>query len=176
MGRRPSFLNVEMQQTPRAIALMETVLRAVRPATILELGTGRGGMALYFCLYARATGAQFVTYDRDCTWTETELHRQLGFAQAFRQGDLQTAEAIEAIRMRMQQKGRVFVLCDNGHKPWEFRTFAPSLKSGDVIAVHDWGVEIGRSEVRPTVQAYGLHRICAPETEAEGMYRIWRRE
>lgn len=37
---------------------------------------------------------------------------------------------------------KVFLFCDNGDKPKEIRTYAPYLKSGDFIAVHDYNTEI----------------------------------
>jgi len=37
--------------------------------------------------------------------------------------------------------------CGSGNKPLEMQTFAPMLRTGDYVAVHDWGTEIGYDDI-----------------------------
>lgn len=45
-------------------------------------------------------------------------------------------------------QGVVFVLCDNGNKPAEMKTYAPLLRLGDYIAAHDYPLEITDKDLR----------------------------
>jgi hypothetical protein len=67
------------------------------------------------------------------------------------------------------------IYCDNGEKAMEFPFYAPVLRPGDVIAVHDyygavpqdvgegWKPEIDDDVIGPTVHRYGLTPITLPE-------------
>ncbi len=47
------------------------------------------------------------------------------------------------VRALISDAPRPLVLyCDNGNKPLEVETFAPALRAGDFLAVHDLGTEI----------------------------------
>ena len=54
----------------------------------------------------------------------------------------------EEVRDLISQAPRPFVLfCDDGNKPLEVATFAPALRTGDVLAVHDLGTEIFEHDI-----------------------------
>ena len=51
------------------------------------------------------------------------------------------------------------LFCENGHKIKEVQTYAPSLRQGDYLAVHDLGTEIHPSDIPQgfsQVLAHGL--------------------
>jgi hypothetical protein len=49
----------------------------------------------------------------------------------------------DEVRELIAAAPRPFVLyCDNGSKPLEVGTFAPALRPGDFLAVHDLGTEV----------------------------------
>ena len=51
-------------------------------------------------------------------------------------------ENADEIIVLIQKPGITVLFCDGGNKVREFKTFAPHLKKGDIIAVHDWMTEI----------------------------------
>ena len=46
---------------------------------------------------------------------------------------------------------KTYIFCDGGNKLRELNLYARLLKSGDRIAVHDWGIEIHPNQGRRTV-------------------------
>ena len=51
---------------------------------------------------------------------------------------------------------KTFIFADGGNKIQEFNTYAPLLKSGDCIAVHDWGVEINFESIQGVASDNGF--------------------
>jgi hypothetical protein len=56
-------------------------------------------------------------------------------------------EGRKIIEELIVESGTTILCCDNGDKPREFATFAPVLKPGDLIAVHDWNLEVREEDV-----------------------------
>jgi hypothetical protein len=43
--------------------------------------------------------------------------------------------------------GPTYLVCDDGDKRREFRTYVPLLRSGSIVSVHDFGCEFMESDV-----------------------------
>jgi hypothetical protein len=66
---------------------------------------------------------------------------------------------VEKIKGLISFLGPVYLVCDNGNKVKEFRTFVPSLDSGSIISVHDWSTEIQEGLVKDVIESCKLQAI-----------------
>ena len=73
----------------------------------------------------------------------------------FKHQDVFSTETQDHVRENIQEF-KTFIFCDGGDKALEFNTYAPMLKPGDCIAVHDWGQEIFYSQIQHTIDAHNL--------------------
>ena len=169
-----SFLGCQAIQFNVDFLVWERVLNTRRDLrSIIEFGSGSGGFSLYLALQAYQRDMQFATFDLWKTHSaETRLGKLLGMSEHCYAGDLFDGSARRVIN---ELPHPLILLCDNGEKPREFREFAPLLKAGDIIAVHDFGNEFGEADVLPN-----LRLLVAPlmHTECETMgslTRFWNR-
>ena len=178
-----AFLGLRMCQNRLAVPVLSYVLETGGFVRMVELGTQLGGLSVLLGLQCRLLGVQMHTFDREDSspygeWLDrfdVERHLVDIFSPA---GEAQVRELVEA-------PGRTLLLCDNGDKAREFRTFAPCLKAGDVIGAHDYHPdgdyderrwawrEIGEQDVRETCEAYGLlPYLQEAATEAAWLLRV----
>ena len=111
---------------------------------IVELGSGMGGFSFYLFLQAKKRVSQFDTWDiAPVHVATTKLGKDFGFDKCCHTGDVLNDETIiEVIQSIISKPGKTLLFCDNGHKPMEVNLYAPHLKVGDYLAVHDWEHEI----------------------------------
>lgn len=127
------------------IMQIEAFLRVVKPATIVELGTGEGMHTAYLALYAALNGAQVISVDAS---NEMDLiapladHLPLELVQA----DILKTDVVDKILAR-DLPGPLMLYCDNGDKPREVQRLVPQLAPGDYCIVHDWGLNIQEADV-----------------------------
>jgi cephalosporin hydroxylase len=97
---------------------------------VIELGTQRGGTSLFLNdLMNLYGGNNFVTFDRNKC--------DVGVNQVV--GDiLNDQKIIDLIKTNIQKEGKTLLFCDGGDKKCEFNKFAPFLKDGDFIMLHDY--------------------------------------
>ena len=134
------FLGFHMSQNRRAIPAWSYLLEKAGPvSTIVEIGTNIGGFSCLLALGALKIGATFDTLDV-CEFNE-ETRPLFEFLCArkggFHQLDVFSNEGQSLVKSRLSREGRALLLCDGGNKGKEFSTFAPFLKDGDIIGVHD---------------------------------------
>ena len=143
--RQGTFLGGIMRQSREAIDGWERALKPLEFKRIIELGTARGHFSLYLYMWCLVRQAQFFTFDIKRGLELGPVHDALGFGQRFREWDVlkKPEPIIEIIR----RPGVSVLFCDNGDKVTEVDLFAPQLKRGDIIAAHDWPVEIGPTDV-----------------------------
>lgn len=144
-----SFAGFPAAQSWNDLALWETFLSRYPVASILELGTWKGGMAVFLALQCRARGASFTTVDRDLG--QVEPQEMLGHLDAtILAVDLHGPEGIAQIRAILDGLPKPTLLfCDDGNKRMERRSFVPLLEPGDFAAVHDWNSEFGETDLDP---------------------------
>lgn len=135
-----SFGGIRALQTWADFLLWELVLNAhYELAGIAELGTAEGGFALYLHAQAQARRLEFRTYDRQAPPTGIPCFEELDvFANAGK------------VRAQLPSPGILF--CDNGDKPREVALYAPLLRAGELLVVHDWSDEgkgHGAAEIGP---------------------------
>jgi hypothetical protein len=110
-------------------------LTLVRPCGLVELGTGSG----VFSSWLAERVKWFATLDiRELNPQTPGFHR------------LNVWEDEDEIVALMAAAPRPFVLfCDDGNKALEVAKYAPALRVGDYLAVHDFGTEVIYSDIPP---------------------------
>lgn len=146
-----TFAGVRIQQTWSALFVLEQVIAEERPMRVIELGTGFGALTLFFSMF------RFV----DKVHTFDNKVESLTYATniLFSKENIFESHVKDKIRSLIGRQGKTFLFCDNGDKASEFILFAPSLKSGDIVFVHDWNVEIFEKDISDTVDKLGLEPV-----------------
>ena len=140
-------------------------LDSVRPQAILELGTGTGVFSRWLAEHV----AWFATVDIEPPQAGTPgFHR------------LSVWDNESEILALIKQAPRPFVLfCDNGDKPLEIVKYAPAVRPGDFVAVHDVGTEVTLDRDIPpwltVVRAGGLTVFCRKTGHPPFRDRVSRR-
>ncbi|MGE3190698.1 MAG: WlaTC/HtrL family glycosyltransferase, partial [Vicinamibacterales bacterium] len=136
-----SFMGVPMMQSRRSVIAFDDLWRHLdttheRPARIIELGSGQGGLSVQLQVYAAAVGAAFITYDRyDATGRHAVFER---FDIDSRVADVQHDFVAAEVAREVQKPGRTILICDGASKVDEVERFVPYLKSGDLVLAHDY--------------------------------------
>jgi len=162
------FMGAGMSQSYAAIYWFEYYYEAHRFDYVVEIGSQKGALSTYFANMAAITEAfYFDTFELypETSWYQRQ-HEGVGhwFAKLcdisphinFHFGDIFSADSQQHIQENMEQLDKTFIFCDGGNKIKEFAMFAPLLKSGDRIAVHDWNLEIAYPHIRGVCEQYGL--------------------
>lgn len=127
---------------------------------IVEIGTGHGCLTTVLGLWGAKLGIPVWSIDHKLMHNK-EIFNALHIH--FHQVDQYSKEACAYIMEHINDEP-VFLVCDGGNKPWEFRTFVPLLPVGSIIGVHDWGCEIDYDHpefgIRGVVEKY-----CEPFME-----------
>jgi cephalosporin hydroxylase len=130
-----TFFGLTMSQHPHAVIKLNQLLNATRPARIVEVGTGAGGLTVLFALFCKATGAALHSYDQQ-GGKHHELLAQLGYP--VRRGDaLGDPAVVEEIKSIVAREGRSVIFADAG-KAIEANLLIPVMKPGDLILMHDF--------------------------------------
>lgn len=160
-----------ISQTWQDLALWEAFLNVHRPASILELGTWRGGMAHFLSLQMKFRGGVFHTVD--CTDGFLDCRAQIEDAGGvFHQIDIFSDDGRERIREMIGSLPKPLLLfCDDGNKPLEWATFVPHLSSGDYAAVHDWLTEFHPENCVPELAPI-WHDECASVSSMTRFFHV----
>ena len=112
-----------------------------RIKSIIELGTGRGGLSMYLSLWAKRLG------DIPLHTVDINAYAAIddGLQPAFdlmginyHYMDMFSEECITLVK-KVMEDGPTFLICDGEDKPSEFQTFVPMAPPGSIVAAHDWG-------------------------------------
>jgi len=162
------FMGGGMSQSYAAIYFLEYYFEAHRFNYIIEFGSQKGALSTYFANLAGVTEAlYFDTFELypDEVWN-VRIHEGCGHWYSkladlsphinYYHQDIFSDETFSHVKENMEQLDRTFIFCDGGNKIQEFNMYAPLLKSGDRIAVHDWGLEIAYPHIQATCEKYNL--------------------
>ena len=147
------FLGLRMCQNRIAVAVLSYLLETGGFTQVIELGTQLGGLTVLLGLQCRMLGIRLDSFDLEAISPYAALLEQFGVQ--YRIGDIFSEVGSAAVRELIASPGRVLLLCDNGDKAREFRTFAPALKPGDVIGAHDYHPDGGYDARRWAWQEIG---------------------
>lgn len=141
-----TFLGTSMRQLWPDFLMWERFFQSHSVASMIEIGTGSGGLSLYFYLQAQQRRFVFWTYDiKQPEVIATVLGE--GMKRCFVQEDVFNSPSFHGLVTVAPRPLMLF--CDGGHKSREIQTFGPLLKTGDFVAVHDWPGEISEKDVEP---------------------------
>ena len=122
--------------------MLENVLASNKDIVrVVELGTGCGGLTLFFGLHMAARNGKVLTFDtrRRPVPSWYILAKLLNIT--FEQKDVFEAATVQEVKTFIKD-GEALVFCDNGDKKKELPLYTPVLKKNDLIMVHDWKIEI----------------------------------
>ena len=160
------FMGGGMSQAYSALYFFEHYIWLYGFEYVVEIGTQKGALALFFANMASVTEKfLFETYDisnydyynRENEGTGhwfDEIVKISKFVE-FYNCNIFSEWAIKNIKENIS-KFKTLIFCDGGDKKKELETFAKFLKSGDHIIVHDWDVEIIKEEADRIVDECGL--------------------
>lgn len=142
------FMGTGMVQSWPDLLIWEAFFNSYRVNTFLEIGTGHGGLSLFFGLQCAQRGIEFHTFDNVKSFPDNtplsvflDMNARFHHVDIFKEGHAQITELMTHGRKPLA------VFFDNGDKPREWRTFAPYTSPGDYLAVHDWGREFGENDL-----------------------------
>tara|TARA_R110000765_G_scaffold335359_1_gene425755 strand:- start:18 stop:689 length:672 start_codon:yes stop_codon:yes gene_type:complete len=161
------FMGSGMSQNYLAIPWFEAYFDAHQFEYIVEFGSQKACLSTYFANFAGITERVFFdTFELfpDDGWSSRsnegaghwfEKLAELSPYINYYHQDVFSDETVSHVSENIKQS-KTFIFCDGGDKAHEFNTYAPLLKSGDCIAVHDWGHEIHQNQIQETMDKYGL--------------------
>jgi len=144
--RQFSIFGKTSQQLITDLLLWEEFLSSHPVRSIIELGTGQGGMSLYLLLWAIQKNIRFNTFDnvRRNSNFQSRLEREINLRDHFHLLDV-LAYPPEVMKFANPP---VLIYCDDGNKPLEMQIYSRLLRPGDFIAVHDYGIEIHQDDLQ----------------------------
>jgi len=161
---RYNFFGLPMDQVPRALSVINSLLVLSKPEKILEFGTGSGGLSVLLSIYSSLNGIQFNTYDAGVY--NQNVIRHLKDPSCFRWALLDKENVKEEIKHTILQstRGPVILFCD-ALKSVEFDYYSDFCKKGDFLLVHDYCAEMGGEKFKEVSQKTGW---SAPQEQHYG--------
>ena len=182
ISKRVAGAKVSAVQEPGAIEAICSLLLEVRPEVIVEFGTCSGGLTMP--MHETLPEADLFSFDIKndmdpaaelitLEWNPTKRD-WFGPTVRFIRANLLIGEDLE-VRAALSTGRRTLLYCDNGHKALEVRTWAPLLRSGDILGAHDWNEEISETDIADILTDFApLHH---QEFEAQRLLsRFWIRK
>tara|TARA_R100001163_G_scaffold41186_1_gene31165 strand:+ start:6939 stop:7667 length:729 start_codon:yes stop_codon:yes gene_type:complete len=184
IGRR--FMGAGMSQSYSAIYWQEYFIESNRFQYIVELGSQKGALSTYLANMAAITESYFFDTYEAFPYPQEETDGSDMQARAHYNGTghwfsrehegvghwfEKLAEISPYINIHYKnvfdkktfkhieeniKEYKTYIFCDGGNKLRELNLYARLLKSGDRIAVHDWGVEIHPEQVQPILDKFDL--------------------
>jgi precorrin-6B methylase 2 len=127
------YNNLVTQQTSKAIKiLLPKFLNEVNPSNIVEIGTASGGLTHF--LSDTCPTSSILTIEKDTFYNYKFKQNVTSII-----GDSNSIEFINnTIIPFIQNDGTSIIFCDGGNKIIDFINYAPIIKKGDYICVHDY--------------------------------------
>jgi len=160
------YMGRHMAQEPQDLFIWEEFFKTFPIKTLIELGTGHGGMTLYFGLKCHDLGMAFHTFDNiQSTDFAMQVERDINLAASFHLIDIFSDEAQKLIGNIITTSPKpLAIFFDNGNKPREWKMYAPLTSPGDFCIVHDWDTEFTAADIG----GVPVERILTEESDARG--------
>lgn len=146
-----SYLGARMRKFPEDLRTYEHLLWETRADTVIEIGLGHGGSALWLrdrlrtlATYRRTPRATVISVDRDISTGRANLERvDPDYAETIRlvQADVRDPSVVERVHDHLHGDARVLVIDDSAHRYdttlATLRGFSPLVPPGGYIVVED---------------------------------------
>jgi cephalosporin hydroxylase len=125
---------------------VQRVVAEFKPDYTVEFGTQFGGMTL--ALHDCWKQGLVVTFDCERRYVSEVSLLIAGGSVKFYCEDILSGESKWAVRYLWDGDYKKLLYCDNGNKVKEVLIYGKYLSTGDMLGVHDWGVEIHTEPAR----------------------------
>lgn len=144
-----TFLGEKMTQLWQELPIWEEFFNQYPVQTMIELGTGNGGMALFFALQCYQRHIYFHTFDNNKFFNfDAGVPALLNMLSVFHFVDLFSDEGRAQVKHLIDNLPHPMVIFfDDGDKPREWKQFADLLSPGDFCVVHDWDREFFEKDI-----------------------------
>ena len=130
---------IKVVHEKQAIPIIQDIVRYYRPPLMLELGTSWGGVTMI--LNDANPNAELYTFDLPAqNRVESYICNTIRNIHVCK-CDILTNPHKPLIDLCADKRQKL-LYCDNGNKLKEVLMYAPYLRTGDILGVHDWGREI----------------------------------
>lgn len=131
------YRNVQAGQRPETPTVFSQFFAQEKIDRVIELGTYQGAMAWWLKNQSTFYNFKFNTYDIKNRLKN--IKKEIGTIPFdFRNKDIHAPNTVKGISSRISSQGVTLLLVDGGDKNKEFNLYAPALKPGDWIMVHDY--------------------------------------
>lgn len=161
------YQNFCAQQNHNAYEVFYNFLAEIKPARILEIGTGMGGFTMALKLFVNELNLSTTirTYDvlvPRYAQNLSDAGVQVRIEETFHD---EYTFADESLKQYIQLPGTTIVLCDGKSKTNEFRLLSNFLKPNDFILAHDYyeNQEVFDNKLKFSV--WNWNEICLAEIE-----------
>lgn len=138
------FFGLHMSQHPQAVVKLNQLLNAMAPARIIEIGAGNGGLTVLFAIYCSLVGTCTLHAFDKTPGRHAALLEGMGCPVVFKDV-LEDPANVAEVAALVAATGRSIVCCDAG-KALEFALYAPHMKVGDLILMHDFAPDLATFE------------------------------
>lgn len=169
-----SFLGFDMSQEWADIHIWEEFFKTYPVKTVLEIGTGHGGLTTYFALQCKQRGMVFHTFDNGHWFDgiDSPVPAMLGIEKSFHFVDVFTDPGKSEIESIIAHSPKpLLIFFDNGNKPREWAMYAGLTNRGDFLAVHDWGTEFSAPDIGQVPVEYILQDLA--QSRPNGWFAQW---
>lgn len=149
-----TLCGVHTQRVWADIFTIENFLTEKWPMAVVELGTGTGAFSAYLAMYCHFNGGRFLTIDAhrpNPSAFQRGRDSCLGavgmLGGCYLKADVFDGRTKQFVREVINSRSPAFVYCDNGDKRREVLEYAPVLRRGDFLGVHDYGHEIHEDDL-----------------------------
>jgi len=145
-------LGVPIGQSWLELGALLTAIWQYKVTTFVELGCEQGGLSAVMAARTQTVpGFRYLGVELFPQKLDAEAvalvgrspNAELLYADCFVDSTVQRVKDVLAA-----SDGPAFVFCDNGNKPREFELYSQVIRSGDLIAAHDYATEIGPADLQ----------------------------
>jgi len=142
---------------------------------VVDIGTGCGGLTLFFGANMLQRDGKVLSFDIEETQSAQARRDFEKLNIDFRKMNVFSEYAVKLVKEFIADE-QALIFCDNGNKGREFPLYARTLKQGDFIMAHDWGVEISEGNldgfIHSNLEFYKQEEFDKEKTYILSMRRI----